>query len=101
MHFSPSILAARPVSRNEYLNNENAMKAYWKEWTNLERKGVWRWSTLVEWDTVSRQARLNKSEIHVGFLFGLMVEKGSEYDEGDVRRCYKYRVVSRGNDVKD
>ena len=26
----------RPVTRNEYMNNAEAMKAYWKEWTNLE-----------------------------------------------------------------
>ena len=28
-------------------------------------------------------------------------KKGSEFPEGDVRRYYKYRIVFRGNDVKD
>ena len=62
---------------------------------------MWRWETLREWDDVSAEARANGEEIHLGFLFGLMVEKGSEFDEGDVRRYYKYRIVFRGNDVKD
>ena len=30
-----------------------------------------------------------------------MVEKGAEYPEGDSRRKFKYRIVFRGNDVKD
>ena len=31
----------RPVTRNEYMNNSEAMDAYWKEWTSLEAKGVY------------------------------------------------------------
>ena len=30
-----------------------------------------------------------------------MVEKGSKFSEGDKRRYFKYRIVFRGNDVKD
>ena len=30
-----------------------------------------------------------------------MVEKGSEFSKGDERRYFKYRIVFRGNDVKD
>ena len=29
------------------------------------------------------------------------MEKGSEFPEGDERRYFKYRIVFRGNDVKD
>ena len=47
----------RPVTRNEYMGNDDAMGAYWKEWTNLEAKGVYRWETLTEWGKVSREAR--------------------------------------------
>ena len=46
----------------------------------MEKKQVWLWETLTEWDTVSPEARKNKTEFHLGFLFGLMVEKGSEFD---------------------
>ncbi len=77
------------------------MEAYWKEWNDLEAKMVWNWDTLCEWDDVSSKARVDGSEIHFGFSFGIMVEKGSEYSVGDVRRCFKHRVVFRGNDVKD
>ena len=59
------------------------MEAYWKEWHNLKEKMVWRWETLTEWDTVSKEAQKNDDEIHFGYLFGLMVEKGSEFDKGD------------------
>ena len=30
-----------------------------------------------------------------------MVEKGSEFPEGDERLYFKYRIIFRGNDVKD
>ena len=98
---APGFFAARPVRRNDYINNDTAMQAYWKEWKNLEKRRVWRWETLREWDDVSQEARNKGEEIHLGFLFGIMVEKGSEFPEGDVRRYYKYRIVFRGNDVKD
>ena len=67
------LCAARPVAKNEYLVSEDAMKAYWKEWNNLETKNVWRKETLVEWDTVSAEARRGGKEIHFGYLFGFMV----------------------------
>ena len=80
------------------------MEAYWKEWRNLEGKQVWRWETLCERDDVVRQAKSGPSgeqEIHFGYLFGIMVEKGSEFPEGDPRRYFKYRVVFQGNNVRD
>ena len=98
---APSFLTCRPVSRSEFLNHPQAMDAYWKEWHNLEGKNVFRYETLAEWDTVSRQARQAGREIHFGYLFGFMVEKGAEFPEGDPRRKFKYRIVFRGNDVKD
>ena len=80
------------------------MKAYWKEWYNLKNKKVGRWETLVEREEVVKQAKSRppgEQEVHVGFLFGIMVEKGSEFPPGDARRYYKYRVVFQGNAVKD
>lgn len=50
---------------------------------------------------VSAEARAKGEAIRLGFLFGLMVEKGSEFPEGDERHYFKYRIVFRGNDVKD
>ena len=96
-----SVLVARPVTRAEYIKNPKAMEAYWKEWSNLEAKQVWRWETLTEWDTVAQQVQDDDTEIHFGYLFGIMVEKGAEFEEGDPRRYFKYRVVFQGNNVKD
>ena len=52
-------------------------------------------------DDVAEEARLADSEVHFGYMFGIMVEKGSEFPEGDDRRYFKYRVVFQGNQVKD
>ena len=38
---SPGFYAARPVRRNDYINDTEAMKAYWKEWN------AWRKDELV------------------------------------------------------
>ena len=35
----------------------------------------------------------------MGRLFGLMVQKGSELNDNDKRKKYKYRVVFQGNNV--
>ena len=83
------------------MNNKDGLDAYWKEWTNLEAKGVYSYETLCEWSRVSREARDQGKEIHLGFLFGFMVQKGAEFEPGDPRQKYKYPVVLRGNDIKD
>ena len=35
----PGFFAAGPVRRNDYINDEKAMGAYWKEWKNQEKGG--------------------------------------------------------------
>ena len=69
------------------------MEAYWKEWSNLEARETWDWGSLTGWNKVAREARANNQEIHFGYLFGIMVEKGFEFPKGDARRYFKYRVV--------
>ena len=54
----------RPVTRNEYMNNQEGLDAYWKEWTNLEAKCVYNYRTRTEWGKVSREARDVGKEIH-------------------------------------
>ena len=49
------------------------MEAYWHEWTNLEDKGVWRWDTLDEWDTVAEFHRNRGEECPFGFFFSVSV----------------------------
>ena len=71
-----------------------------QQWTNLEGRAVWDWSTLAEWDDVSNAAIAKGEEAHLGFFSGLMIKKGTEFPIGDPRRDFKYRVVFRGNDVE-
>ena len=42
-----------------------------------------------------------ENTFHLGALFGICVEKGSELPDGDPRKKYKYRVVFQGNRVVD
>ena len=48
-----------------------------------------------------KEALAQGKEVHLAFLFGFMVQKGAEYPDGDPRKKFKYRVVLRGNDIKD
>ena len=58
-------------------------------------------STVREWDDVSREAIKNKTKVHVGKIFEICVEKGSELPQGDPMRKFKGRTVFQGNNVKD
>jgi hypothetical protein len=76
-HFS-NPLVARPVGQKEINNTPAAQAALDKEWNNLTSKGAWDYSTVREWDDVSREAIKNKTKVHVGKIFEICVEKGSE-----------------------
>ena len=71
-----AFFAARPVRRNDYINDGKAMAAYRKEWEHFEQREVWRWETLREWSEVSAEARAEGDEIHLGFLFRPHGRKG-------------------------
>ena len=70
--------AARLVTRNEFLSVPKAMDAYWKECKNLESQEVWKWEECVGWGEVSTAAIIDGQTAHLGFMFGIMVEKGSD-----------------------
>ena len=90
---------ARPVNRTEAQGNAKAAEAMAKEWKRLIEKGVWCYNTMREWDEVARTARSKGATVHLGRIFGIMVEKGSELAVGDPNRKFKYRVVFQGNNV--
>ena len=97
---------ARPVSKKEWENDKsgNGWTAYQKEWDNLRNRKVWQNYTVREWSEVAAEARNTGVVVHFGYLFGMMVEKNyelREIDPTDKRIKMKYRVVFRGNDVKD
>jgi hypothetical protein len=72
-----------------------------KEWDRLRAAGCWDETKVREWSDVAREARAKGIKAHVGRIFEICVEKGSELPVGDPNRKYKGRVVFQGNNVKD
>ena len=70
-----------------------AQKAMGSEWCRLRDKRTWDESVVREWHEVASEARRLGKEIHLGRLFGIMVQKGAELPDSDKRKKYKYRVV--------
>jgi hypothetical protein len=60
---------------------------------------VWDAASVREWSDVAAEARKKNVDVHVGRLFGIMVEKAAELPEVGPRRKYKDRVVFQGNQV--
>ena len=72
-----------------------------KEWDALRKAGCWDETRVREWADVADDARRKGTKTHVGRIFDICVEKGSELPPGDPNRKFKGRVVFQGNDVKD
>ena len=72
-----------------------------KEWNALREVGAWDEKLVREWGDVRAEAKKMNIRMHVGMVFGICVEKGSELPEGSPGRKYKGRVVFRGSDVRD
>jgi len=96
-----SALVARSVPRREVEENPDAKKSVLKEWDKLRAAGCWDEGSVREWSDVADEARRTGSKAHVGRIFEICVEKGSELPVGDPNRKYKGRVVFQGNNVKD
>ena len=95
-HYS-NALVARPVGQKEINNTPAAQAALDKEWNNLVNKGAWDYTTVREWGDVSKEAIKNNVKVHVGKVFEICVEKGSELPLGDPMRKFKGRTVFQGN----
>ena len=61
------------------------------------KKNVWRYETVSEWKTMSKKAKKSGKKVHVGKVFEICVETGSE----DKLRKFKGRTVFQGNNVRD
>ena len=94
---------ARPVNRKEVASNPAARKACKSEWDRLRARGAWfeDRKSVREWKSIAAEARQNEETVHVGRLFCICVEKGSEFKPDDPRRKFKGRVVFQGNHVRD
>ena len=102
-HLRPVIhaMVARPVGRKEIESNADAQKSIDVEWHNLESKGAWGYKTVREWSQVVKEAKGRSEKVHVGKMFEICVEKGSELQKGNPLRKFKGRTVFPGNNVKD
>lgn len=96
---------ARPVGKAEIKAEPKAQQALQKEWDRLKERHTWRTGTsqkedgVREWRDVAREARTAGTEVHLGMLYAICVEKGSEL--APALRKYKGRVVFLGNQVKN
>ena len=94
-------LVARPVGRREILEDPKAQAALDVEWNKLMVKKAWDMGSVREWKDVSDEAIEKGKKVHVGKVFEICVEKGSELPKGDPQRKFKGRTVFQGNNVKD
>ena len=94
-------MVVRSVGRKEMLNTPKTMEAMDAEWNKLVRQGVWKWSSVREYDDVVREAKQSGTKMHFGRIFGICGLKGSELPENDPGRKWKGRFVFQGNEVKD
>ena len=94
-------VVARPVGRKEMMENDDARKAMRKEWLGQHSAGVYDFSGVREYDDVVREAKANKSEVHMARVHGICVEKNYQLPAGSPSRKFKGRGVLLGNQVKN
>ena len=78
-------LVARPVGKAEIRREVDAQKALDREWTRLEEIRCWEYDTVREWSGkggVADEARRKGKKVHMGRIFELCTEKGSELPKG-------------------
>ena len=94
-------LVARPVNRKEILSNPKAKESLDVEWKKLENKRAWIYESVREWLDIAKEAKKLGKKVHIGKVFEICVEKGSEFPAGDPLRKFKGRTVFQGNNVRD
>ena len=99
--FFPSAAVCRPVTKKEMMECPAAHKAIQQEWDRLRARKSWDEEHPREWSDVAREARESGQEVHVGMIFGFVVEENTDLPTGDPRRKFKGRVVFQGNNVKN
>ena len=92
---------ARPVGKQEIEKTPAAKAALQKEWDKLRKIHTWDESGVREWHKVAAEAKASNTTVHVGRIFSICVEKGSELKPGDPGRKFKGRVVFQGNNFRD
>ena len=95
-----NLCVARPVGKAKIDRTPAAKASMQKEWDRLRSKLVWDEQNPREWDDVRSEAKRGGGyTAHMGYLFGICVEKNAELDPSI--RKFKGRVVFQGNQVYD
>ena len=72
-------MIARPAGRKELLSNPKAQASLDVEREKLMKKKAWDMASVREWEDVSREAKKKGKKAHVGEVFEICVETGSEF----------------------
>ena len=67
----------------------------------LEKKDAWLYDTVQVWKDIASKATKKGKNVHIGKVFEICVEKGSELPAGHELRKFKGRTVFQGNNVRD
>ena len=95
-------MVARPVGKKELLANPKAQASLDVEWEKLMKKKACDMLSVREWEDVSREAKKKNKKVHVGKVFDICVEKGSELPANDPLRKFRFSkgTTSRMKAVK-
>ena len=89
------------MSQAEVDRTPDAKAAMDKEWKKLTDKGCWLEDKVREFPDVQREAQHQKRKMHIGRIFEICSQKGSELPEGHPDQKWKGRSVFQGNKVSD
>ena len=80
--YDGTALVARPVPMKEIATNPKAKAADDVEGGDLQNMQTWAEKTVSEWSAVKEKARAEHRRVHVGRVFGILVEKGVRIEGG-------------------
>ena len=85
-HMIPNALTVRPLNKKEVNADPAARESIDKGWRRLRDHKAWDQGTVREWADVAGEARRATQEVHMGMLFGFVVEKNPDLPVGDPPR---------------
>eukprot|EP00972_Heterocapsa_arctica_P084176 12401525-Heterocapsa_arctica.AAC.1 len=81
-----NVMVVRTVNKKELSETPDAKLAMDTEYNKLEKKGVWDLPTVREKSEVMAEASRRGLKCHLGMVFGICGEKGSELKRSDPGR---------------
>ena len=76
------VAVARPVYSKEIQREQKARDALDAEWNRLAESGTWDLDKPQEAEWVRKMANKNRKTVHIGRVFEICVQKGSELPKG-------------------